>query len=706
MPSKEQTAIIEAPADRHIKVVAVAGSGKSSTIRQRVAHLIRECGIDPRRMLILMFNKSAQIEFATKLGALNVPGPPPSTRTYHSMGSRLCQSLTERGFLARADLVDDAGKRRSGALARHALAEVVGDTKIRGLKADNRGAQSEFLEFVDLVKSSSVGPEASFKEAGIDQQFEPWVECFYAFERARKKASIRFFSDLIYDPVMMLLSNPEAQSFISNKMQQILVDEYQDINDISQELIRLIAGQTAKVTVVGDDDQTIYEFRGSRPHYLINRFEESFPDPLTFKLSRTYRYGHSISLIANNVIRRNTDRFTKVCISDASTKPALIKLFQARHGGGSLSEALETVVTPILDYQSKGLRYSDCAVLLRLFASAPVIELALMLRRVPYSLEGARPVLQQEPFKTFLAMISVCAAHTPDCVADTVHALLPHSLAFPPMAMKRDKIELLMKLVRTRALDKEAFLDELGEGLSNAARTRLLDRLIAIEWISKNLSLPPAEFMAGFLEKSNAREIIRMFAGDDDEGAEELRAIDAFLAFLRELNCKSHAELEQFIEQYQAICDTSTSSVRITTVHRSKGLEWPVVVIPRLCETLFPHERKNQPTDMQSERRLFYVAVTRATRYLVLVVPSDDLLERSIAERRSEIPLSIFGDNARASRFVYEANIAPSVVLAKDIHNRADYSAIEELDDPEPFNEYLRAIGSEMTISPARVFRT
>lgn len=706
MPSKEQTAIIEAPADRHIKVVAVAGSGKSTTIRQRVAYLIRNCGVDPRRMLILMFNKSAQVEFSTKLGALNVPGPPPSTRTYHSMGSRLCQSLTERGFLPKAELVDDAGKRRSGALARHALSEVVGETKVRGLKADNRGAQSEFLEFVDLVKSSTMGPEASFKEAAIDKQFEPWVECFYAFEQARKKAGVRFFSDLIYDPVMMLLSNADAQSFVSNKMQQILVDEYQDINDISQELIKLIAGHTAKVTVVGDDDQTIYEFRGSRPHYLISRFEETFPDPLTFKLSRTYRYGHSISLIANNVIRRNTDRFAKVCISDASTKPALIKLFQAHHGGGSLSEALETVVSPIMDYKAKGLQFSDCAVLLRLFASAPVIELALMLRKVPYSLEGTRPVLQQEPFKTFLAMISICAAHKPDSIADTVHALLPHSVAFPPMAMKRDKIERAMKLVRTRALDKEAFLDELGDGLSNTARTRLLDRLIAIEWMSKNLSLPPAEFLAGYLEKSNAREIIRMFAGDEDEGAEELRAVDAFLAFLRALQCNSHTELDRFIEQYRAICDTSTSSVRITTVHRSKGLEWPVVVLPRLCETQFPHERKNQPTDMQSERRLFYVAITRATRYLVLVVPSDDLLERSIVEKRSEIPLSIFGDNARASRFVYEANIAPSVVLAKDIHGGAGYSVIEELDDPEPFNEYLRAINSEMTISPARVFRT
>lgn len=705
MPSKEQTAIIEAPADRHIKVVAVPGSGKSTTIRQRVAHLIAQCGIDPRRMLILMFNTSARKEFSIKLGALNLQGPVPSIRTYHSMGSRLCISLTENGFLPKADLFDDEGKRRSGALAREALAVVVGETKLRGLKADNRVAQSDFLEFVDLVKSSTIGPEASFKEAGIDKQFEPWVDCFYAFENARKKAAVRFFSDLIYDPVMMLLSNAKAQAFISNKMQQILVDEYQDINDISQELIRLIAGDTAKVTVVGDDDQTIYEFRGSRPHYLINRFEETFPDPLTFKLSRTYRYGHSISLIANNVIRRNTDRFKKACISDASTRPALIKLFQARHGGGSLAEALETVVAPITDYKSKGLQFSDCAVLLRLFASAPVIELALMLQKVPYILEGARPVLHQEPFRTFLKMISICAAHKPDRVADTVQALLPHTIAFPPMAMKRDKIERVMKLVRTRALDKEAFLDEVADGLSNTARTRLLDRLIAIEWISRNLSLPPAEFMAGYLEKSNAREIIRMFAGDDEEGAEELRAMDAFLAFLRELNCQSHAELEQFIEQYRAICDTSTSSVRITTVHRSKGLEWPVVVLPRLCETQFPHERKNQPTDMQSERRLFYVAITRATRHLVLVVPSDDLLERAIAERRSEIPLSIFGDKARASRFVYETNIAPSVVLAKDIHSGAGYSVIEELDDPEPFNEYLRAIGSEMMISPARVFR-
>lgn len=702
MPSKEQIAIIEAPADRHIKVVAVAGSGKSTTIRQRVSHLLTNVGVPANRMLILMFNKSAQTEFATKLSSLNLKGTLPSTRTFHSMGSRLCQSLTKKGFLPPAELVEDANKKRSCTLARLALKEVVGKTKLRSLQADNRGAQVELLEFIDLVKSSTKEAALAFEESGLEETFEPYIECFHVYEQLRAKNRLRFFSDLIYDPVVALLSNHSAQEFVSNKMQQILVDEYQDINDISQELIRIVAGSSAKVTVVGDDDQTIYEFRGSKPQYLISGFEESFADPLTFTLSRTYRYGHTISLIANNVIRKNTERFSKVCISDNSTKPALVNLYQAPKGGGSLSEALDTVVDPILKFKQKGIPLSDCAVLLRLFSSAPVIELAFMLRKTPYKLEGSGSIFRQEPFRTIRAIFTVCENASNAEVRDTVLALLPHICSFPTLALRRDKIDQLKDLFHNRPFSVESFLDELSEGLSKAARGRVLNRLVAIEWITKNLDKPPAEFLSGYLEKSDAREVMKSFGRDDEDADERIQAIDAFLAFLRELNLPTFSALSGFLEQYDAICDTSTGSVLMTTVHRSKGLEWPVVVLPRLCETQFPHERKNQKTDIQSERRLFYVAVTRATRYLVLVVPSDEHLQRAITQKRSDIPLSIFGDPERASRFVYEANIAPAVALAKDIHDNKNYSSLEMLDDPEAFNEYLRAIGSDMTIAQLR----
>lgn len=704
MPSEEQQEIILAPPNRHIKVVAVAGSGKSTTIRQRVAHLLKVHGVDPRRMLILMFNKSAQVEFSAKLDQLQIGSTPPSTRTYHSIGSRLCASLTQKGFLNAAELVDDSNKRPILSLARHALNEVVGTTKVRSLQADNRGAQLEFLEFVDFVKSTTAGAEKAFLETGLDHQFECWIECFDVFELARKKSGFRFFSDLIYDPVMMLRSNSDAQNFIANKMAHILVDEYQDINDISHELIRLIAGEKAFVTVVGDDDQTIYEFRGSKPHYLINRFEDTFKNPLTFTLSRTYRYGHTISLIANNVIRNNAERFPKVCISDTSTKPATIKLFQARYGCASLNEAIDTVAAPIEEYRSNGIQYSDCAVLLRLFSGAPAIELALMVKKIPYSLEGARSALNQEPFLTFMSIIKCCMEHVDGQSSETLAKLIPSILSFPPLVIKKAKRERLAHLITTRTFNKDTFLDDLSEDLSKPARLRLMARLTAIEWILKSIHSTPEELIAGYIDKSDAREILKRFSGQDDDGTEISRMVDTFLAFLRATKSQTHAELFKFVDQYRAICDTSTSSVLITTVHRSKGLEWPVVILPRLCETQFPHEKKNQKTDIQSERRLFYVAVTRATLHLILIVPADDLLQKSLSLKRSDVPLSIIGDSDRASRFVYEANIAPSISLAKDIHNSASYAAIEELDNPTPFNEYLTAIGSDMVIAPSRTF--
>ncbi len=705
MASKEQAAIIEAPTDRHIKIVAVAGSGKSTTIRERVIHLIRNGGIDPRRILILMFNKSAQVEFTAKLSAINLGGQMPSTRTYHSLGARLCQSLTEKGFLAKACLSDETAKWQAMGFARSALKSVVGSTSIKGLQPDSPAAQTAFLEFIDLVKSSSVGPAQSFIDSGIDTQFEPWVKAFFAFEEARKEAGVRFFSDLIYDPVMMLSNNPSAREFISNKLSQILVDEYQDINDISQELIRLISGDTAKVTVVGDDDQTIYEFRGSRPIYLINRFEESFPNPLVFTLSRTYRYGHLISLIANNVIQHNRERFPKLCISNESTSPASVRLFQSPHGGGSFSDAINGIVAPIKEYQKLGFQLSDCAILLRVFANSPAIELGLLSNGVPYVLEGANNLLQRDPFKSLLGMIDACIDIKEGEFQSAIHALTPHLINFPKLAIKRDKLDHLTSLLMGGGFDKSSFFNAITDGLSKTARDRVLDRLNAIEWASKNTSLSPAQFVAGYLDKSNAREIIKKFTFDEDEGDEELKSLDAFLDFLRESNCKTPIDLRRFLSDYKTLRNASTSCVRITTVHRAKGLEWPIVILPRLSETRFPHLRKNQRPDIQSERRLFYVAITRATRYLILIVPIDELLERAIAKKQANVPISILNDGSRASRFVYESNIAPSVQLAKDIHGSKSYTALEELDEPEPFNTYLRAIDSEMLIAKSRYRR-
>lgn len=699
MPSKEQSAIIHASADRHIKVVAVAGSGKSTTIRQRVAHLLREISVPPNRMITLMFNKSAGNEFSAKLGLMGIKGPLPETRTFHSIGSRLCRSLTKKKFLRPAELVEDSNKQQARSFARYALQNVVGKTTTRALQLDNRRAQNDLLEFVDLVKSTANDPSLVFAQSGLDESFEPYIDCFHAFEDQRAKKKVRFFSDLIYDPVIELMRNSGARDFVSNKMDQILVDEYQDINDICQELVRVIAGDRAKVTVVGDDDQTIYAFRGSKPDYLISGFEESFKDPLIFTLSRTYRFGHAISLVANNVIRNNDNRFSKVCISDASTKPAIIKLFQAPKGGGTLSEAVTTVVDPILDLQTKGVPLSDCAILFRLFASAPAIELALMVRKIPYKLEGSGTVLNQRPFGTLIQMISICEKATLDNTHEITIALLPHVMSFPPLAMKREKQDQLREIFNSKPFDTNAFISEMSDGLSNAAKERLQSRLIAIDWVSKNVQLPPDELISGYLRKSNARELMKSFGGDDDDADERLKALDAFSAFLRELKAKSHTELLAFFEQYNAIGETSTSKILLTTVHRSKGLEWPVVILPRLSETQFPHDRKNQETDIQSERRLFYVAITRTTKYLILVVPSDDFLQRAISKKRCDVPLPVFGDNDRASRFIYEANIAPTITLAKDIHTKQDYSSLETLDHPEAFNEYLKAIGSNMTIS-------
>jgi DNA helicase-2/ATP-dependent DNA helicase PcrA len=397
----EQQAVITAPTDRHIKVPAVAGAGKSTTLRYRIEYLL-DNGVAPEQLMVFMFNKSAQQTFEADLRQLDLPSYP-QVKTFDAQGLSLCHELMAKGWLADAEL--NTSTREYHHLCREALQQAVGPQPPHDCNPYNQSVLDAFSGFVSLVKTHLIGPLAMFKQHHYEHTLAPFIKGFEHFEQLRASRKVRFFADLIYDAVQCIAHNEAAKAFVSNRFTHILIDEYQDINAISQQLIKLLAGERAKVTVVGDDDQTLYQFRGADPLFLITHFDKDFPDPLVFPLTTTFRFGHAIALIANNVISNNPQRMDKLSYSSATAPATDVLLYAQAQTKGQTPPT--QVITAIQHWIADGGNYQDIAILLRVFAFSPLIELLLIAQGIPYRLEGHPSVLGAQAVNSLMSVLQL-----------------------------------------------------------------------------------------------------------------------------------------------------------------------------------------------------------------------------------------------------------------------------------------------------------
>jgi DNA helicase-2/ATP-dependent DNA helicase PcrA len=286
----------------HARVSAVAGSGKTTTMVARVGQLLQQ-GVSANLVMVLMFNKSARDSFAEAMqNRLPSAAQLPEVRTFHSLGMRLVNSFTKRGALPPYSLVTEEYIQEK--LARQVANEVYRESQ------DNDGwlagdEVEEFITFIDRVKSTVTGPAEVFKKLDLSTRYSYFIKAFDLFEKVRRERKIRFYADLIHEPLMAMLADSELADWVTDRVDHIIVDEYQDINEAQQQLLKILAGSRARVMVVGDVDQCIYEWRGARPEYITTRFQLDFPKPENYMLSYTFRYGHQLSLAANHLISWN-----------------------------------------------------------------------------------------------------------------------------------------------------------------------------------------------------------------------------------------------------------------------------------------------------------------------------------------------------------------------------------------------------------------
>lgn len=623
----EQRAVVQHPQDRHATVLAVAGAGKTTTMVHRVRHLL-DAGVAPGRVRAVMFNRAARIDFEQKLARVGVPLGPRGVRvqTFHALGLDIVRWAEGAKLLAGRRQVLEADAAQRMVLA--ALQRI--GARDQGVEVD------DVLDAIHAWKGMLTPPE---RAVHVDNPL--YVKAFSAFEALRTQAGQLTFEDMVAEAVGLIETSEQARGVLVDRIDHLIIDEFQDVNFAQQRLARLLAGQRARVMVVGDDDQCIYEWRGARSWWIKQGFRESFQTFAheRYTLSHSFRFGPTIAGAAARVVARNTAREVK----------ALRAHDPKRAGEVVVSDAPASMQAAYIEgLLQQGTPASEVVVLVRAYVQACHLEAALLARGVPFFVdEGPRLFVDTWPVKVQRAYLALVAG-----LSSVLDARLGEALALVINVPGRYVPADAFRTAIGRAVGKLRLVDFLEQ---QRAGLPLIGGLVAVlgaavrplahqAWAVLS-TLDFASAFAGFLPPDVAREyVLRQSATAAllEARAVPLASVDAFLSTL---DTRHGAE--------EAAC------VRITSVFRAKGLEWDHVIMPRLVEGQFPHLRpptegpedeahpdrsRGQTSAIEAERRLFYVAVTRA--------------------RQSVRMFTDGGEREQPSRFVGE--VAPPVVAVAD----------------------------------------
>ncbi len=658
----EQRAIITAGYE-HAVITAVAGSGKTSTLAWRIRYLLEQ-GHDPARMLVLMFNRSARQDFEFKLQAISRDSglALPKVRTYHAMGLRLYRRFIKERYLpafSETILTEQEINFQVWMLTRRLAPEDLQDE----IKRSKKDFVETAANFIDRVKTTLSPAEIVFEEQGFNERHRYLVDLFHSFEQWRKSESRISFSDMLYEPVMAIHQNPPLQRLVGNKMDLILVDEYQDTNEIQHLLLRYVAGDRARVTVVGDPDQTIYEFRGAKPEFILSRFSDEFESPLEQTLSFTFRYGHRVALLANHLISHNTGRKDVLCHSHPSTPATTVQLHECASDSDAVISLLEHSAPEAL---------ADTAILFRVWSQSVPIELRLLARQIPYRIDVGKGALfsrEVDAITSLLLVVTGAIGQTPEADRQNIARQL---LRFPHVGLKEPELNHLAQFLagfgegwgeRLLAMDFEALSPMAGRKLRKLGET-----LVALARFRGKVS----ELIRQYADKTELFDGIRSLALTHETADERIDTITGFQHYLDSLDVGADEALAHLRTLKSQARNSRDEGVLLSTIHRTKGLEWQVVILPGLQEKYLPYsprQAEDHRAFIESERRLLYVAMTRTRNQL-------HLLTRPGGSRPA------MDTDQAPSRFIGELCITLSESLGRyfDEHSKGEVNSNEQHD--------------------------
>ena len=583
--------------DGPLLILAGAGSGKTKTLTHRIAYLIGELKVFPSRILAVTFTNKAAKEMRQRLAQLlgeNADNRQfmPWMGTFHSICVRMLRMDGANIGLDKRFLIYDTDDQVS---LMKQIMKACGltdkDIKPRAVLSVISNAKNEMRSAEDFSMSAR-GP----REQKI-------TELFFAYEKALKEVAALDFDDLLTKTVELLQNSPEIRQKWQQQFEYILIDEYQDTNAVQYALIKLLVNERCNLCVVGDDAQSIYSFRGADYTNILN-FERDFLGTTVVKLEQNYRSTGAILNMANSLISHNiyrTDKNLWTANGDG-VDPKLWQLY-------SESEEALAIANEIQAQIANGRQYGDVAVLYRTNAQSYAIERALRQSYIPYKIVGGLRFLDRAVIKDVLAYLRLL--YQP---SDRVSFL--RIVNVPKRGIGAVSVSKFLEWNAASGRDIIGGLLAVKEADNLTARAKrpLLELGKILEELQREIDGSPAELIEKIIRQTGYGDFINDGTPQADERMENIGVLVA--------EAKAYVDVATFLEEMALMSSADTTAdqqVTLMTLHAAKGLEFPVVFLAGLEEGILPHARvfdSGKADDIEEERRLCYVGVTRAREEL------------------------------------------------------------------------------------------
>ncbi|MFC4102059.1 DNA helicase PcrA [Paenibacillus xanthanilyticus] len=603
-PQREAVQATDGP----LLIMAGAGSGKTRVLTHRIAYLIEKRRVAPWSILAITFTNKAAREMQQRVSALIGPsGHDIWVSTFHSMCVRILRRDIGRiGFSQSFSILDSADQL---SVIRNIMKDMNLDTK----KFEPKAVQAK----ISAAKNELQTPERL--ENKIGDYFDGIVAKVYASYQKRLKFNNSLdFDDLIMKTIELFTDVPEVLAFYQNKFRFIHVDEYQDTNRAQYMLCKMLADQHHNICVVGDSDQSIYRWRGADISNILN-FEEDYPEARTIMLEQNYRSTSNILNAANAVINLNTGRKAKKLWTDRGEgEPITVYQAESEHEEGYF------VTGEIQKNIKQGKKYADHAILYRTNAQSRVIEETLIKSDIPYQIVGGIKFYDRKEIKDLLAYLRLISNPDDDISFERV-------VNVPKRGIGDTTVAKLADIAGSRGISIFALLEELDWiDVTGRARTALREFRDMISNLTQMVEyLSVTELTEKILEMSQYR--LELQRENTLESTARLENIDEFLSVTQDFEKRNDDKsLVSFLTDLALIADIDSvdkdepeggvkDAVILMTMHSAKGLEFPVVFIIGMEEGVFPHSRAFMDNEeLEEERRLAYVGITRAEKQLFM----------------------------------------------------------------------------------------
>lgn len=592
---KEAVLMTEGP----LLILAGAGSGKTRVLTHRIAYLIKEKKVSPANIIAITFTNKAAMEMKDRVESILGYAGDLWVSTFHSACVRILRRDIEKIGYDKNFVIYDSQDQKS------LITDCIKELNLNEKQYTPKG----MLNAISNAKDKMVGPDEYLLEFGNDFRSKKVADVYKLYQDKLKKDNALDFDDIIIKTIELFKNDEDILRYYQNKFRYIMVDEYQDTNKPQYEFINLLASKYRNLCVVGDDDQSIYGWRGADIKNILD-FEKDYPDATVIKLEQNYRSTQIILDAANNVIDNNVKRKKKKLWTDNKDGEKIV-VSEVQNE----REEANFIVNRIRELIDKGRKYSDFAVLYRTNAQSRILEEAFMMNDIPYKLVGALRFYDRKEIKDIIAYLRILVNPYDDIS-------LKRIINVPKRGIGESTLNALEEYARNNNtsmyfaipnVDLSGRAKKALEGFKNFIDDLIneLDYMTIVEVIEYILD------KTGYLDELNA--------DNTKESESRIENINEFIRAANEfMETSEDKSLENFLSGITLVSDIDTAgeigdSIVLMTLHSAKGLEFPVVFMTGMEEGVFPSSRSFiDEHELEEERRLCYVGITRAKEKLFM----------------------------------------------------------------------------------------